>query len=97
MNLNRVSLSKMPKEMEVCDARRTLHIFFCFLLDSFQDCSLKSSGLVVVDGPWMQTHSGFDPPAAETKSHCSAHHGCGYVRMKTRERACRGLHLLPGG
>ncbi|WZZ50468.1 hypothetical protein YC2023_050575 [Brassica napus] len=45
----------------------------------------------------MQTHSGFDPPAAETKSHCSAHHGCGYVRMKTREMARRGLHLPPGG
>ncbi|KAF3580906.1 hypothetical protein DY000_02030363 [Brassica cretica] len=54
-------------------------------------------GPVAVDGPWMQTHSGFDPPAAETKSHCSAHHGCGYVRMKTREMARRGLHLPPGG
>ncbi|KAF3513901.1 hypothetical protein F2Q69_00004185 [Brassica cretica] len=53
-------------------------------------------GPVAVDGPWMQTYSGFDPPAAETKSHCSAHHGCGYVRMKTRERVCRGLHLPPG-
>ncbi|WZZ17561.1 hypothetical protein YC2023_110650 [Brassica napus] len=54
-------------------------------------------GPVVVDGPWMQTHSWFDPPAAETKSHCSAHHGCGYVRMKIRERTCRGLHLSSGG
>ncbi|WZZ09135.1 hypothetical protein YC2023_095056 [Brassica napus] len=34
---------------------------------------------------------------AETMSYCSAHHGCGYVRMKTLERVCRGLHLPPGG
>ena len=53
-------------------------------------------GPVVVDGPWMQTHSGFDPPAAKTNSHCSAHHGCGYVRMKTRERICRGCTSHPG-
>ena len=52
-------------------------------------------GPVVVDEPKMQTHYGFDPHAAETKSHSSAHHGCGYVRMKTRERTCRGLHLPP--
>ncbi|CAN7019675.1 unnamed protein product [Brassica rapa subsp. trilocularis] len=45
----------------------------------------------------MQTHSKFDLLAAETKLHCSAHHSCGYVRMKIRERACRGLHLLSGG
>ena len=54
-------------------------------------------GAVVLDGLQMQTHSKFDPSAAKTKSHCSAHHGCGYVCMKTRERACRGLHLPPGG
>ena len=33
-----------------------------------------SCGPAVVDGPWMQIHFGFDPHAAEIKSHCSAHH-----------------------
>lgn len=50
---------------------------------------------VVVDEHWMQTHSGFDLSAAETKSHYSVHYGCGYIYMKTRERAFRGLHLPP--
>ncbi|CAG7868378.1 unnamed protein product [Brassica rapa] len=45
----------------------------------------------------MQTHSGFDLLAAEIKLHCSVHHSCGYVRMKIRKKACRGLHLLSGG
>ncbi|WZZ81164.1 hypothetical protein YC2023_101736 [Brassica napus] len=50
-------------------------------------------GRVVVDGSWMQIHSGFDLPAAETKSHFSVHNGYGYVRMKIRERVCRRLRL----
>ena len=57
----------------------------------------KSCGPVVVDGPWMQTRYEFDPAAAETKSHCPTHHGCGYVRMKIWERVCRELHLPHGG
>lgn len=39
----------------------------------------RPCGLVVVDGLWIQTYSGFDLSAAETKSHCYAHHGYGYV------------------
>ena len=54
------------------------------------------AGFVVVDEFWMQTHSGFDFPDTETKSHCSAHHGCGYVRINTQKRACCGLHLPSG-
>ena len=37
-----------------------------------------------MNGPWMQIHSGVDPATAETKSHCCAHHGCGYVRIPVR-------------
>lgn len=52
-------------------------------------------GPVVVDEPWMQTHSKFDLHATETKLHYPNHHGCGYVCMKTQEMTYRGLHLPP--
>ena len=56
---------------------------------------LSNPMVVVVDGSWMQTHSRFNFHAAKTKSHCSAHHGGGYLCTKTWKRTCRGLHLSP--
>lgn len=51
---------------------------------------------MVVDRLWMQIYFGFNHLSAETKSYCSVHHDCEYVRMNTWKRSCRGLlHFHP--
>ncbi|KAG5400731.1 hypothetical protein IGI04_015338 [Brassica rapa subsp. trilocularis] len=72
-----------------------LYIRHCIIISSIKLSG--PCGPMAVDILWMQIYFGFNHSSAETKSHCSVYHGCGYVCMNTWERSYRGLlHFHPG-